>query len=68
MSFFIEITLINSRVIFQNQQDMDYFTDHNLVKVQAALIPSSEVDIDKFHPTPIQTDDPLLVLPRVCCG
>ena len=64
ITFFYKITLINSRVIFQNQQDMDYFTDHNLVKVsKAALIPSSGVDIDKFYPTPIQTDDPLVVLP-----
>ena len=51
--FFYKIALTNSRVIFQNQQDMDYFIGHHLVKAsQCALIPSSGVDIEKFHPTP----------------
>jgi len=64
VNFFYKIALKNSRVIFQNQQDMDYFISHQMVKLsQCALIPSSGVDIDKFHPTPYQNGDPLIVLP-----
>ena len=62
--FFYKIALINSRVIFQNQQDMDYFIDHHLVKSsQCELIPSSGVDINKFRPVHDQNGDPLIVLP-----
>ncbi len=64
ITLFYKITLIKSRVIFQNQQDMDYFIKHNLVKAsQCALIPSSGVDIKKFHPTPLNAEVPLVVLP-----
>ena len=62
--FFYRIALASSRVIFQNQQDMEYFIDHHLVKAsQCALIPSSGVDIKKFRPAPYQNGDPLIVLP-----
>ena len=62
--FFYKIALTNSRVIFQNQQDMDYFIGHHLVKAsQCTLIPSSGVDIKKFHPAQYQNGDPLIVLP-----
>jgi len=59
-----KIVLKNSRVIFQNQQDLDYFCGHHLVDTdRCTLIPSSGVDINKFKPTPYPNGDPLVVLP-----
>ena len=59
-----KIALRNSRVIFQNQQDLDYFTGHHMVdEDQCVLIPGSGVDITKFLLTPQPDGDPLVVLP-----
>ena len=64
VNFFYKIALTNSRVIFQNQKDIDYFISHQMIKgSQCALIPSSGVDIEKFCPAPYQNGDPLIVLP-----
>ena len=43
VNFFYRIALASSRVIFQNQQDMEYFIDHHLVRntpyTPAGIIP-----------------------------
>ena len=58
-----KIALKNSRVIFQNQRDMDYFIDHNLARQsQCALIPGSGVDINKFKPAPYPAGVPVITL------
>ncbi len=62
--FCYKIALTNTNVIFQNQQDLDYFISHHLVKVsQCALIPSSGVDTRKFYPVPLPKGKPLVILP-----
>lgn len=59
-----KIALRNSRVIFQNQNDMDYFISHHLIKApQCVLIPGSGVDINKFISSPYPDGDPLVILP-----
>ena len=59
-----KIALRNSRVIFQNQRDLDYFTGHHLVDADlCTLIPGSGVDITKFKPMLQPGGDPLVVLP-----
>jgi len=61
---FYRLSLTNTRVIFQNKRDMDFFIDHHLVKPSnCALIPSSGVDLKKFHPSRYQKGDPLIILP-----
>jgi len=61
---FYRLSLTYSHVIFQNQQDLDFFVGHHLVKASnCALIPSSGVDLEKFHPTLYQKGDPLVILP-----
>lgn len=61
---FYKTALKNSKVIFQNQHDMDYFIQKQLVKpAQCVLIPGSGVDIDHFKPLPVDKKDPLVVLP-----
>ena len=68
LKFFViplyKIALRNSRVIFQNQRDMDYFIDRHLAKKsQCVLIPGSGVDINKFKPAPYPDGVPLIILP-----
>jgi glycosyltransferase involved in cell wall biosynthesis len=59
-----KIALVNSRVIFQNQRDLDYFIDHRMVDADMCkLIPGSGVDLTKFKPTLKPDGDPLIVLP-----
>ncbi|MDP2966564.1 MAG: glycosyltransferase family 4 protein [Pelolinea sp.] len=59
-----KIVLRDSRVIFQNQQDLDFFTAHHLVDADLCkLIPGSGVDIKKFKPMPQPDGVPLVVLP-----
>jgi glycosyltransferase involved in cell wall biosynthesis len=58
-----KIALKNSRVIFQNENDLDFFTKNQLVNPdQCKLIPGSGVDIIKFKPAPQPNGIPLVVL------
>lgn len=48
----------NSRVIFQNQDDLDTFCELGLVKRdRCALVNGSGVDLDYYSPQPAQTDE-----------
>jgi glycosyltransferase involved in cell wall biosynthesis len=59
-----KIALKNSRVIFQNQHDLDYFTGYHLVDANlCTLIASSGVDLIKFKPAPQPDGVPLVLLP-----
>ncbi len=58
------LSLKNTRVIFQNQTDLDYFIKNHLVlSTQCYLIPGSGVDLDVFKPAPFPKGKPLIVLP-----
>lgn len=64
VEFMYQRVLRESRVIFQNQHDLNYFIDNKLAsKSQCVLIPSSGVDVDKFKPAPRSEGAPLVVLP-----
>ena len=59
-----KIALRNSKVIFQNQCDLNYFIHNNLAKPQqCTLIPGSGVDIEHFEPSLTPKGDALVVLP-----
>ncbi len=58
------LCLRGSRVIFQNQHDLDYFGREGLVRPgQAVLIRGSGVDIRRFQPAPLPAGLPVVVLP-----
>ncbi len=60
----LSFCLRGSRVIFQNQRDMDFFLRERLVQpAQAALIRGSGVDTEKFKPVPQPGGTPVVVLP-----
>ena len=64
VKFLYKLSLRNTKVIFQNQTDMDYFLGRNLVKPeQTELIPGSGVDIERFKPSPFPAGVPLVILP-----
>ncbi len=64
VEFLYQRVLKGSQVIFQNQNDLNYFIDNNLAsEKQCVLIPSSGVDVDKFKPTSHTKGIPLVVLP-----
>ena len=64
VEFLYQRVLKRSRVIFQNQHDLNYFVKNKLVSEnQCVLIPGSGVDVDKFKPTPYAEGIPLVVLP-----
>jgi len=65
IEFLYQRVLKGSHVIFQNQNDLNYFIDNKLAsKNQCVLIPGSGVDVDKFRPaTPHAGLAPLVVLP-----
>jgi glycosyltransferase involved in cell wall biosynthesis len=55
--------LKNTRVIFQNPDDLDIFVKNGLITAdQAFLIPGSGVDLDIFHPSPEPVSDPVIML------
>jgi glycosyltransferase involved in cell wall biosynthesis len=58
------LCLRDSRVIFQNQHDLDFFERERLVSPgQAALIRGSGVDIQRYQPAPLPAGLPVVVLP-----
>lgn len=58
------ISLKKSKVIFQNQSDLNYFTENKITnKLKCYLIPGSGVSIENFYLTPIPNGIPLIVLP-----
>ena len=58
------ISLRHSKVIFQNQTDLNYFVKEHLASLpQCYLIPGSGVDIDIFKPAPVPEGEPLIILP-----
>jgi glycosyltransferase involved in cell wall biosynthesis len=58
------ISLKHTKVIFQNQTDLDYFVKKHLVSLpQCYLIPGSGVDLDIFNPAPFPKGEPLIILP-----
>ena len=64
VEFLYQRVLKRSRVIFQNQHDLNYFVKNKLVSEnQCVLIPGSGVDVDKFKPIPYAEGIPLVVLP-----
>ncbi len=64
VEFLYQRVLKGSRVIFQNQHDLNYFVKNKLVsKNQYVLIPGSGVDVDKFKPAPYAEGIPLVILP-----
>ena len=64
VTLFYKTALKNSKVIFQNQRDMDFFVQMRLAKSeQCVLIPGSGVDLNRFKPLPISKVDRLVVLP-----
>jgi glycosyltransferase involved in cell wall biosynthesis len=64
VEFLYQRVLKGSRVIFQNQHDLNYFVKNKLVSEnQCVLIPGSGVDVDKFKPAPHAEGTPLVVLP-----
>ena len=57
------LSLFNTRVIFQNQDDLNFFVQNGLISAdQANLIPGSGVDIEIFHPTQEPVGDPVIML------
>ena len=64
VTLFYKTALNNSKVIFQNQRDMDFFVQMHLAKSeQCVLIPGSGVDLNRFKPLPIAKVDRLVILP-----
>jgi glycosyltransferase involved in cell wall biosynthesis len=58
------ISLKHTKVIFQNQNDLNYFVKEHLVSLpRCYLIPGSGVDIDIFKPAPVPEGVPLIILP-----
>ena len=58
------LSLKYTRVIFQNQTDLDYFVkEHLVLSTQCYLIPGSGVDLDVFKPAPFPKGKPLIILP-----
>jgi glycosyltransferase involved in cell wall biosynthesis len=56
--------MIDSKVIFQNPDDMDEFIQRKIInKHQAFLIRGSGVDITKFHPQNENDGIPIIILP-----
>jgi glycosyltransferase involved in cell wall biosynthesis len=61
---FYWFSLIRSKVIFQNPEDMKEFLDHRIIhKEQAFLVRGSGVDINRFIPVPENDEIPIVVLP-----
>jgi glycosyltransferase involved in cell wall biosynthesis len=64
VELFYQRVLKGSRVIFQNQHDLNYFVSNKLASEnQCILIPGSGVDVDKFKPVPQVKETPLVILP-----
>jgi len=64
VKWFYRKLLKGTRVIFQNQRDLDFFVTGNLASEdQCLLIPGSGVDTEKFHPSPIPDGKAKIVLP-----
>jgi glycosyltransferase involved in cell wall biosynthesis len=62
--FFYMITLQNTQVVFQNPDDLAYFTENKLVQpAQTTLIRGSGVDINRFLPTEEPQGPPVVILP-----
>ena len=58
------LCLRGSRVIFQNQHDLDFFGREGLVRPgQSVLIRGSGVDIRRYQPAPLPAGLPVVVLP-----
>jgi len=56
--------LRDTRVIFQNQRDLDFFIGEGLVQPgQAVLIRGSGVDIQRYRPVPLPAGLPVVLLP-----
>ncbi|MDX9991697.1 MAG: glycosyltransferase family 4 protein [Anaerolineales bacterium] len=61
--FFYRFVLKNTKVIFQNPDDLDTFTNAKLLQpAQAHLIRSSGVDLARFPPRPETNNQPALVI------
>ena len=57
------ISLKNTRVIFQNTNDIEVFIHNHLIAPdQAFLIPGSGVDVNLFHQTPEPVGEPIVIL------
>jgi glycosyltransferase involved in cell wall biosynthesis len=64
VKWFYKLALKNTRVIFQNPDDRQYFLERHLVdQNQTTLIRSPGVDVHKFFYEPESKDDPLVILP-----
>ncbi len=64
VKFLYRLALRNTRVIFQNRDDMEYFLSAGLVRPeQCSLIRGSGVDLEKFHVTLEPETEALVVLP-----
>jgi glycosyltransferase involved in cell wall biosynthesis len=58
------LALANTRVVFQNCDDLDYFVQSGLVTpAQCSLIRGSGIDLEKFHETAEPGGDALVILP-----
>ncbi|TAH37294.1 MAG: glycosyltransferase family 1 protein [Planctomycetota bacterium] len=54
--------LAHTRVVFQNRDDLELFTQRRLVRPgQCVIIPGSGVDTDRFVPTPEPEGDPMIL-------
>ena len=60
---FYQISLKKTHVIFQNSDDLNFFTSNNLISpIQTHLIPGSGVDLNNFKPTFEPEGDPIIML------
>jgi glycosyltransferase involved in cell wall biosynthesis len=60
---FYRLSLGQTRVIFQNPDDLEVFTQNGLISAnQAFLIPGSGVDVEVFRPSPEPDGEPVVLL------